>query len=45
MDVNPALERSCGRPINEMQVALRPLPGQSAEEGELRVQCGMTSRD
>jgi len=45
LDANPALASSCGRPIAEVQVALRPLPGQAADQGELRVQCAMTSRD
>lgn len=45
LGANPALASSCGRPISEVQVALRPLPSQAADQGELRVQCAMTSRD
>lgn len=45
LGTNPALASSCGRPISEVKVALRPLPGRAADEVELRVQCAMTSRD
>lgn len=45
LGANPALASSCGRPIDEAQVALRPLPEQAADEGELRVRCAMTSGD
>lgn len=45
LDANPALATSCGRPIAEVQVTLRSLPGQAADQGELRVQCAMMSRD
>jgi acyl-CoA synthetase (AMP-forming)/AMP-acid ligase II len=45
LDGHTALERSCGRPIAEVRVALRPLPAEPADRGELRVQGAMTSRD
>jgi acyl-CoA synthetase (AMP-forming)/AMP-acid ligase II len=45
LDGHAGLERSCGRPIAEVRVALRPLPGEPAGSGELRVQGATTSRD
>ncbi|MEP7300428.1 MAG: fatty acid--CoA ligase family protein [Caldimonas sp.] len=45
MGDRPELARSCGRPISEVQVKLRPLAGQPLESGELRVQSAMTSSD
>jgi acyl-CoA synthetase (AMP-forming)/AMP-acid ligase II len=41
----PELDRSCGRPIAEVQAKLRPVPGQSDGSGELLVRCDMTSSD
>jgi acyl-CoA synthetase (AMP-forming)/AMP-acid ligase II len=41
----PELAQSCGRPIAEVKVRLRPIPGQAAGVGELLVKCDMTSSD
>jgi len=42
---NPNLAQSCGRPISEVDVRLRPLPGEPGDVGELLVKSDMTSSE
>ena len=45
MVAKPELAQSCGRPIEEVEVRLRPLPGEPGNVGELLVKSDMTSAE
>ena len=44
-DGRPLLGRSCGKPIAQTEIRIRPTPGHSPEAGELSVRNAMVARD